>query len=204
MVFALVAFGYLWGSIPWGVLIGRWRQGIDLRQHGSGNIGVTNALRVLGWKGSALVFAGDALKAVVPILVARWLVGTDVAQVVVALAAIAGHDFSVFLRFKGGRGVTTSVTALATFFPEVAALAVALFLVVVLVTRYVSLGSMLGSGLALGLVIAYYVWGWAPAPYAWFVAVGVPLIWFQHRANIGRLVQGRENRIGGRLKAAPE
>lgn len=200
---AVAILGYLWGSIPWGLIIGRWHRGIDLRQHGSGNIGLTNAMRFLGWKASLLVLVGDATKAVLPILLARWLVGGPTAQVVAALAAIVGHDFSVFLRFRGGRGVTTSVAALAMFFPEVAATVVALFMVLVLLTRYVSLGSLLGSGLALVLLVAYYLWGWITVQYVWFVAIGVPLIWFQHRANIGRLLQRKENRLGKRVEAAP-
>ena len=202
MIVLLALASYLWGSIPWGLLIGRWHRGIDLREHGSGNIGLTNALRFLGWKATALVFIGDAAKGVVAILLARWLVGTPTSQVVAALAAIAGHDFSIFLKFKGGRGVTTSVAALAMFFPGVAALCVVLFLVVVALTRYVSLGSLMGAALSLALVVAYYLWGMAVAPHVWFVGIGAPLIWFQHRGNIGRLLQGKERRLGKPVKAA--
>src|SRR4030042_5298083 len=102
---------YLIGSIPWGLVVGRLK-GIDIREYGSGNIGSTNILRTLGTKFGAIVLIADVLKGVVAVLLARYIIETPTGEMAAGFAAIAGHDWSLFLKFKGGRGVATSLGAL--------------------------------------------------------------------------------------------
>ncbi len=107
-----VLAGYLLGSIPFGLLMGLSR-GVDVRRVGSGNTGATNVLRTLGWKAAAVVFLADLLKAVIPVMAARYLVGVPLVEVATGVAAVAGHNWSFFLRFRGGRGVSTFFGGLA-------------------------------------------------------------------------------------------
>jgi acyl phosphate:glycerol-3-phosphate acyltransferase len=142
----IVVVAFLIGSIPVGVLVGRAR-GVDIRKQGSGNIGATNALRVMGWKVGVPVLLADIAKGVVPVLLARqithdapvWVTATGV-------AAVLGHCFSPFLAFSGGKGVATALGMILALDWRVGLIAIALFIVVMVFTRYVSLGSVLGAG----------------------------------------------------------
>jgi len=203
MIAVVIVLGYLLGSIPWGVIVGRLWHGVDLRSYGSGNTGFTNALRALGWGASTLVLLGDLGKGAAAVLLARGLVGTPTAEVAAALAAIAGHDWSVFLRFRGGKGVSTSFAGLAVLAPAVAGLSLVVFLVVAAVSRYVSLASLLGSGSVLAFMVGAYLLGWEPTTYLVYAGLGVPLIWWRHRDNIRRLLQGSERRLGRPAEALP-
>jgi glycerol-3-phosphate acyltransferase PlsY len=189
---------YLGGSAPIGLIVGRAVLKVDIRQYGSGNIGATNVLRVLGAWWAALVFALDAAKGLIPVLVGRHLGVDATALAVVALLAVAGHNWSIFLRFRGGKGVATSLGALLALSPPTTAGVVLVWVLVVLISGYASLGSMLGlasSGLFL------YLTGAPPQ----FVALGVVLAavaaW-QHRANIKRLLEGKELKFNH--KVAPK
>lgn len=194
----LVVLAYLAGSIPVGVLVARASGGPDPRTVGSGRTGGTNALRALGRKWAALVVAGDLAKGAVPVLVARIATGGDsLAEVLVAAAAVAGSVRSVFLNFSGGRGVGTGVGTMLVIQPLAVVLAAPVFFLAILATRYVSLGSLLGSAAMFPatLLIWAVASGWVPPAYLVWAAVGPVLIWLAHADNIDRLIHGKERKF---------
>jgi glycerol-3-phosphate acyltransferase PlsY len=202
---AVVALaGYLLGSIPSGLLIGRWMGGVDIRQVGSGRTGATNAMRSLGARGFALTFLADVAKAVLAVLIARTLVGEGlgplVGDAVAALAAIVGHNWSVYIGFGGGRGVATSFGAMLMLYWPGALVGLVAAALLIGTTRYVSLGSL--GGTVVGLLVAIgavVAGGQPPALAAWGLAVAILIVW-QHRDNIQRLLTGTERRIGQRTE----
>ena len=215
ILLALIPLTYLVGSIPFGLIVGK-AKGIDPRKAGSGNIGATNIGRLLGGKFFALVFTLDLLKGALPVLAAGAILGfhaddrrTCLLWILVGFAAILGHLFSLFLKFKGGKGVATSAGVLLGFFPyfTLAILAaIVIWIVIFCFTRYVSVASMLG---ALAFPIAYaslgIARGWpilgSQLPLLIF-AILVPLmIIIKHRGNISRLLAGTENRFVKKPKA---
>jgi glycerol-3-phosphate acyltransferase PlsY len=209
---ALTPMAYLAGSIPFGLLVGL-AKGIDVRKAGSGNIGATNVARLLGGRFFALVFTLDLLKGLLPVLTAAWLLhgqaklAADYALwLLVAFAAVAGHMFSIFLRFKGGKGVATSTGVILGVFPYftfAGLIAAAVAMAAFFATRYVSVMSMLG---AICFPIAYLsialIKGWDPLgrqlPLLLFAVLICALIVYKHRTNIARLRAGTENRVGSR------
>ncbi len=200
----LIVFAYVCGSIPMGVLVARISGGPDPRTVGSGRTGGTNALRALGLRWAAVVAAGDLLKGAVPVLVARWVSGDDAAvEVACGLAAVFGAWRSVFLGFHGGRGVATGVGTMLVILPAAVLLAAPVFVIVILVTRYVSLGSLLASA-ALALIVALW-WlaanGTVPLAYPIYTAVGGALVWLAHADNIERLLHGTERKFDFALLA---
>ena len=203
--FLLIAGVYLLGAVPFGYVLARVK-GVDLRRVGSGNIGATNVGRALGKKFGLVALVLDVLKGFLPVLAALLLHGgaygdTDHPAVVAAtgLAAIVGHNWPVYLRFKGGKGVATSCGVFLALFPVGLAVAVGVWVVVVWVTRYVSVGSMAGAVTvavcAFALVEEPFGKGRALCAFA-VVAAGLSVL--RHRGNIGRLVRGTEHRIGGK------
>jgi len=189
----LVAAAYLIGSIPVGVLVGRMF-GFDPRQVGSGNVGMTNVARAAGRGAAALTFAGDLLKGAAPVLAARALEASPTALAAAAFAAFAGSICSVFLGFKGGRGVATSLgiwLALATI-PTL--IAFGLFGVIVAITRIVSLGSVCAAAAMPVLIVAMGF----PRDYVVLVIVMATLILLRHRDNLMRLATGKEPKMGER------
>jgi len=195
---ALVVIGYLAGSIPVGVLVARASGGPDPRTIGSGRTGGTNALRALGRKWAAVVVAGDLGKGLLPVLLTRILTNGDpVAEVLVAAACVAGAVRSVFLRFKGGRGVGTGVGTMLVIQPVAVILAAPVFFLVILATKYVSLGSLLGSAAMFPamLIIWAVASGWVPAAYLVWAVIGPMLIWLAHADNIDRLLHGTERKF---------
>jgi len=193
----LVILAYLCGSIPVGVLVARASGGPDPRTIGSGRTGGTNALRALGRRWAALVVLGDLAKGAVPVLLARIVTGDPAMEVLSGLAAVIGASRSIFLGFGGGRGVGTGVGTMLVIQPLAVLIAAPVFLVVILVTRYVSLGSLLGSAAllpAMGLI-----WlvanGAVPPAYLVYAAVGPALIWLTHADNIERLMKGTERKF---------
>ena len=190
-VFVILA-AYLLGSVAFSVLIARWVGGIDIRAHGSGNAGATNTLRVLGPGPAAAVFVLDVLKGVVSVLAAKWLVpGEAWAHMAAGLAAVAGHNWPVWFRFRGGKGIATTIGVVATlmFLPGLAAGIVGILAIVL--TRYVSLGSLLFAGL---LPLSVLLFG-RPAELVWGSLVIAALAWYRHRGNLAKLVRGEERRI---------
>ena len=191
----LVLIAYAAGALPWGYILGRWVGKIDLREHGSGGTGATNALRTLGWRVSLLVFVLDVLKGFIPVLVARLSGLSEWWIAAVAVAAVVGHCWSPLIGFRGGKGMATGAGAAAAMYPPVL-LALPVIFGVIWLTRYVSLGSLLGSVLVSAALVALGLAGLVQ----WSIALGVlamtAIIIYQHQGNIRRLLSGTERRIG--------
>ena len=200
-----IAIGYLLGSFPSGYVVGRLR-GIDIRQWGSGRLGGTNVLRSAGPWAAILAVLGDAAKGVLAIFVARALVGSPSAEVLAGLAAILGHDFSIFLKFSGGRGVATTLGALGALYLPAPIILALLGLSVIAVSRYASLASLTIATL-LPFAMLYLVL-FADKP-TWYLVYGLAagiLIVVLHKGNIQRLLAGTERKIGekgGRREGVP-
>ena len=187
---------YLLGAFPTGLLVGRWLRGVDIREYGSGKTGTTNTLRTLGRGPAVLVLVIDLLKGAAPVLVARAVSDDSLLAVFWGLAAIAGHDWPVYVGFRGGRGVATSFGA-ATALQPLAGLVMLLIAVLLLLpTRIVSLmslgGAVSGGLIFIGLALA----GRAPAADGVFGLLAGGLVVLLHRENIGRLLAGTEPKIG--------
>lgn len=179
---------YLIGSIPSGLLIGKGLYGKDLREHGSKNIGATNAYRVLGKMGALLVFLCDLTKGV---LGAYLLSFTPTFTVVGGLLAMIGHNWPIFLKFKGGKGVATGLGMVIFMVPSVALLAFSIWAMIVYVTKYVSLGSIVAAAI---IPVAMYLWD-EPTPYIVFGVIAALFVIIRHRANIKRLLAGNELKV---------
>ena len=195
---AVVIGSYLIGSIPSGLVIGRLK-GIDVREYGSGNIGTTNVLRTLGARYGAIVLVADVLKGVIAVVLARYIIETPTGEMAAGFAAVAGHDWSLFLKFKGGRGVATSLGALlpmAMLAPLSGVIGLAVFAAIIALTRYVSLGSIVGSVSAVVAMAVFLGLDRVPWQYLVYIVVVVALIIYQHRDNIGRLASGTESKLG--------
>jgi glycerol-3-phosphate acyltransferase PlsY len=185
---------YLLGSIPFGYLVVRWQKGIDVRTTGSGSIGATNVMRNLGIIGFVVTFILDVGKGIVAVLLAsrmasgepHWVAGS-------AVAAILGHCFPVWLRFRGGKGVATGVGVFIALAPLQVALVLVIFAIVVTIWRYISLGSIIATA---AFPVLLYVMKHAPLPIVLGAAGGALIIIAQHHANIRRLLTGTESRIG--------
>ena len=203
-----LALFYIVGSIPTGFLLGK-AKGIDIRQHGSGNIGATNVWRVLGWKWGLVAFVSDFLKGFLLLFLyqqnfnADGEIGTDCLFLVIAgVTAIIGHNYTPWLGFKGGKGIATSAGVLGALMPWVLAFALSLWIVVTLVTRTVSIGS-LAAAVVLAPAAAYFY----PGQWVYFglaCLAGGLAVW-RHKSNIQRLLAGTETRIefGSKKKDAP-
>ncbi len=192
---AVIIGCYLIGSIPWGLIVGKLK-GVDVRQYGSGNIGTTNVLRTIGTRAAAIVLVLDVLKGVAAILMGHYVIGSSTGEMAAGFAVVAGHDWSVFLKFKGGRGVATSLGCVLVMQALSPVAGIVVFLIVVGLTRYVSLGSMCGSLAAVAAMGAFWAIGRVPWQYFLFIGVVVALIIFQHRDNISRLRAGTESKLG--------
>jgi glycerol-3-phosphate acyltransferase PlsY len=197
--FGVVAFGYFIGSTPWGLLIGKFN-GLDIRRHGSGNIGATNVRRVLGRDWGLACFALDFLKGLLPVLlVGSWIDGgtgtRELAKLLAAGAAVLGHVFPFWLRFRGGKGVATTIGALlaVALWPVIVCLAV--WVGMFYTSHYVSVAS-LSAAVALPLAHIVLNGGQAFGPTLVLLAALAALIIVRHRANIRRLLEGTEHRFG--------
>jgi acyl phosphate:glycerol-3-phosphate acyltransferase len=184
-----VVLGYLIGSCPFGYWAGRLK-GVDLRTEGSRSTGGTNAVRVLGPRIGVPVIALDILKGTAAVLVASHLGGTG-SEVLAAVAAVLGHAYPIFLGFRGGKAVATGAGATFGLAPEIAAGVFVLWIVVGLVTRYVSVASMVA---AVAFVVSAVVTG-QPWPVVAFTVFATGVVFWRHRANIARLRAGTENRL---------
>ena len=191
MILAVVAAGYLIGARPTGLLVIRALRGVDIRELGSGNIGATNVYRVAGLPIAALVLLLDALKGAVPVALAQ--VGAQPAwgEIAAGLAAIAGHNWSVFMGLRGGKGVATSFGVLTALSPGAAAVAAAVWLAAVAATRYASVASLS----AIASVPAVMWWRREPREHLAFGLLALAFVVYRHRANIARLRAGTELRI---------
>ena len=183
--------GYLIGSIPFGVIISKiWK--LDIRRHGSGNIGAANVYRSLGAVAGGVVFLLDYLKGFFAVTIGFWMGGAPLAILVLGASVILGHVFPVFLKFKGGKGVATGFGVLAGIAPDIFLLVLIFVLVMLITTRYVSLTSILSAILASALMFAFN----EPLPYSLFSAAIALFITLSHLDNIQRLLQGKEPRLG--------
>jgi glycerol-3-phosphate acyltransferase PlsY len=193
----LMLLAYLAGSVPVGVLVARVSGGTDPRTVGSGRTGGTNALRALGRKWAAVVVIGDLAKGAVPVLVARWITGGDaLVEVLCGASAVAGAIWSVFAGFRSGRGVGTGVGTMLVIQPLAVVLAAPVFIGAILLTRYVSLGSLLGSAAMFPAMLLFLlVAPGTPLSYVIYVGVGAAFIWLAHSDNIDRLLHGTERKF---------
>ncbi|MEW5746261.1 MAG: glycerol-3-phosphate 1-O-acyltransferase PlsY [Nitrospirota bacterium] len=209
MIIILALIAFLIGSIPTGVVIAR-SKGIDLRGVGSGNIGATNVMRAAGKEAALLTLIGDMAKGAIPLLLYRGLLawgmpplepellqGTGYAprtviEGVLGISAIAGHDFSLFLKGRGGKGVATSLGVLLVFSPHVGLFTITLWLITAKWTRYSSLSALVAFGL---LPVSFFLIDYAPERLLVAFAIAL-LIFIKHRDNIRRLLQGTEGKIG--------
>lgn len=191
----LLVMGYLIGSLPMGVIVARLTGGTDPRTVGSGRTGGTNALRAMGWWRALAVGLLDLAKGAVAILAARALDAPIEVQALTGAAAVLGSWKSIFLRFGGGRGVATGVGGMLAISPAIFVLAAPAFFIIIGVTRYVSLGSLLGTSFGAGLVLIFIAAGWLEAAWLLYVVPGLTIIWIAHRDNIARLLDGTERRF---------
>lgn len=198
-----VSLSYVLGSVPTGFWLGLWLRRVDIREQGSKNIGATNTLRVLGKKLGALALLGDVCKGAASVLLVAQLSPWPYAPLVCGLAAILGHTFSVFLRFKGGKGVATSAGMFLALCPLPTLIGVVVFFTVVAVTRMVSAGSITAA-IAMAVAVFAMPIEWVTYPTQPFpepttlraVALIIALlILIRHRTNIVRILQGTENRF---------
>jgi len=205
---AVVIMGYLIGSVPIGYLLARRQAKVDVTQYGSGKMGATNVLRTAGSKSAAMVAGMDILKGVLAVVLAGLIVGrgylvvgnfgfgTLVAQVLAALAAVVGHNWSVFLGFRGGRGVATFFGGLVALCPIAAIVGGEIIVIGAGLTQYASLGSIAGVVGAYAILVPLTIMNGFPLEYLFYTLVGSVIIIVMHRDNISRLMKGKERRLG--------
>jgi glycerol-3-phosphate acyltransferase PlsY len=199
MIFNII-LAYLVGSIPTAVWYGKIFHGIDVRQHGSGNAGATNSLRTFGKKAGIIVLIVDFLKGFLAVKAASlFSTETDnILPLIMGLAVITGHIFPIFAQFRGGKGVATAMGVLVATFPWAALGCVLTFMIVVFVTKYVSLASLLGA-LAFPIQLTFNLWNDNADKYAiGFASVIFVILLIMHRENIQRLIQGTESKFGAK------
>lgn len=191
-VLSVITGAYIFGSIPWGYVLCRAVKKIDIRKHGSGNIGATNVYRTAGPVLGISVLILDILKGLLPVLLAKVFFFTDpVYLMATGIASILGHNFSLFLRGRGGKGVSTSFGVIIGLFPLPALIALLIWTAVTATTRYVSAGSIIAS-----LSMPFFIYAFHRNPV--FTAAGIIvsiMIVYTHRSNIKRLLEKKENRI---------
>jgi glycerol-3-phosphate acyltransferase PlsY len=196
-----LVLGYCFGCISTAYIVGKVNK-IDIRKYGSGNAGTTNALRTLGWKAGLVTFLGDAIKAIIPVLLVRLIIFPDYEAVSLlmlyaGLGAVLGHNFPIWLNFKGGKGIAATGGVILAYDWRLAIAALVIFLVIVIVTRYVSLGSLVISTLLPIWIIIFYPGN------LHMIIVGIIFTlsaFIKHRSNIKRLMSGTENKIGQKVK----
>jgi glycerol-3-phosphate acyltransferase PlsY len=207
---AVVVVAYLLGSIPFGLIIGKLKGGVDIREYGSGKTGATNVMRTIGTKLGILTLVLDVVKAAGAVVLATVIIDSGsgiftiggvsvywqhVAQVIAGLAAIAGHNWPVFAKFKGGRGVTAYFGTLFAIFPPAGIFGAEVVAIAALRSRHMSMGSILGASAALCLMIPLAILYGFPLIYLAYSLVVIALLVYQHQDNIKRLRQGTERRL---------
>ena len=201
---AVVLIGYLLGSIPFGVIISRRSAGVDVRDYGSGKTGATNVARVAGRKAAVLVTILDALKGLLAVVFAGLIFGggwlVESAQVLAALAAIAGHKWPVFIKFKGGRGVASFFGGLLALCPPAALFGLGVLVLAASLTRYASLGSIAGAVGTYAILVPLTIINGFPIEYLAYTLIGAIFIIVMHRDNISRLLSGTERKIGEKVE----
>ena len=198
----LIIVGYFCGCIESGYLVGKLC-GMDIRDYGSGNSGTTNVLRVLGKTRALLTFLGDALKSFVPVLIVKFVLcpavpdlNAELIQLVTGFAAVMGHDYPVFLKFKGGKGIATTAAAMMAFDWRIGLCCFIKIVTFTAVTKYVSLASILLSAGIVVEILIFHPGRWDLFEICVLYAL---LAIYRHRANIGRLLSGTESKIGQKV-----
>jgi len=206
-VVTCVALGYLSGSLPWGLWLGRWFRGIDIRTVGSGNLGATNVYRTLGPKLGIATLILDMLKGTLPVwwiprlpIASAFPGGVENCALAVGFAAVAGHIWTFLAGFKGGKGVATSAGVLLALAPAAFAVFAAVFVATLAITHYVSLGSVLGA-VAFTIALAFTARGGVATPTFVFGFLVAALVIVRHRDNLRRLARGEERRFSFRKRA---
>lgn len=192
----IIIIAYLFGNISTSYIVGKKFAGVDIRTQGSGNAGSTNVLRTLGKKAGALTFAGDVLKGFIAVIIAKgiaYMIHADVATCayLAVVAVVLGHNYPVFLGFKGGKGVATSLGSMLAMNPLTALACLGFFIIIVALTKYVSLGSILGIGLSPILMLINH--NMKGVLVTLFLTISVA---YTHKENIKRLLNGTERKIG--------
>lgn len=190
------ALAYLLGSVPWGYILLRLHTGEDVRAYGSGRTGMTNVLRTGGGKIAATTMVLDVAKAALAVLLARAVIGSTEADVAAGLLVLVGHNWPVFLQFRGGRGILTGLGGILIMAPIPAAIATVTFLVITFISRYVSLGSVIGVTIGCLAMLGLTLLGTISSVYAWYAIIGAAIIIWQHRDNLRRIRDGNERRLG--------
>ncbi len=193
MIYFLLLFsGYILGSIPFGYLVGKYLKGIDIREYGSGNIGVANIFRVMGLKYAFLVLLGDCLKGFISIYLSRWFLPENIIFLLaVGLAAIIGHNWSIFLGFKGGKGIATTYGVVLAFYPNIAIICALLWGFIVAKTKFAALGSIVS---VLFMVLLSFLFKTIDY-FRIFTIIVLLFAVIRHQGNIVRLIQKKENKI---------
>lgn len=194
----VIIISYLLGSIPVGYIVSRFISGLDIRKHGSGNTGATNVFRVLGLKAGLLTAIGDIGKAIIAIKIVESIIlepywGLELRTILLisGIIVIFGHNWSIFLGFDGGKGVATTVGVLLTLLPYSLLILVAIWVLLVYFTRYVSLASIV-SGITIPILMILFK---EPSEYIFFGIIAAIFVIYRHRSNIQRLLKGKENQI---------
>lgn len=188
--------GYLLGSIPVGVIVGRVYRRVDIRDYGSGGTGSTNTLRTFGPGAAAIVLFFDVMKGVLPVVAARILTDDPYVWVVAGVAAVLGHDFPLYAGFRGGKGVATSMGVMGALLPWTIPIIVVTGIVLIVPFRIVSLMSIGGAPIIAIVVLGFALHGDVDWAYGYWAIIATALILIRHRANIRRLLRGEEPKIG--------
>lgn len=193
-----IVFGYILGNIQTSYLIGKKVKGIDIREHGSGNAGATNAVRVMGWKLGTMAFVGDIIKAVLAVVIARLYFDSSLAGMYAGAAVVVGHNWPAVLGFRGGKGIASTLGLLLAYDIRIGLIVWAIVAVVILKTKYVSLGSiLLVTLMPIGIALVH-----PGRLHDVIIAIVLALMAiYRHKSNIGRLIRGEENKLGRGKKA---
>ncbi len=184
---------YLLGNFSTSYIVSKKTAHIDIREHGSGNAGATNVLRVLGLKAAAVTFIGDALKGVAAVLLGRYLLG-DMGELLAGVFVVLGHNWPIVLKFKGGKGIASTIGVILTINPLIGCVSLIIGALVILIFRYVSLGSVIGIAV---LPVAMYIFK-QPGELILLSIILAVLAIYRHAGNIQRLIKGTEAKIGQR------
>lgn len=196
-----VLIGYLFGCFQTAYIVGELKQKIDIREYGSGNLGTTNAIRVLGWKFGAITFLGDFTKAILAVVITRIIFDDPVAGFYAGLGAIIGHNWPVFLKFKGGKGIASTLGVAMAVNPIIGLILMAIMAIVIYTFRYVSLGAII---MVIVFPIMAYVFHGDEVEYIVLALALMTFALYRHRANIKRLLSGTESKIGHKKNIVTE
>jgi acyl phosphate:glycerol-3-phosphate acyltransferase len=202
----MVVIGYLLGAIPFGVIIGKLVRGIDVREYGSGSMGMTNVMRTVGAKAGLIVLILDLLKGCGAVALAWAIFYSEPdstvywGQMAGGAAAVIGHSWPVYIGFRGGRGISTAFGAIMVIAWPIGLICLATFLLLVIVFRYISLGSIIAAFALVVAMAIFYMYNREPFAYLAFALVVAPVVILRHHANIKRLISKTESKIGQRVK----